>query len=484
MTVEELVSKTKMMLAGVQEQMKQAEITGTPPEEIPGAEHDKPIPADAEKSDPQVTDGSMGPTSAYTEGGEEQKNEPVGELFEADEPVLNPEKKPEESADANAKTAGADVLANSLLEDIKAAQAAMKEAAAKTEKKAEIVADKETQEVTEKPEVSADANADAKDEDKGGEKETVTADTTVTDTTPEKDKDVNTGDKQASDELQLTTDLLAKLACYMLAEEEGADLAERVLAKVAGDQAAKETMDFLEKKAEEAEYWDSWVKGAQAAEALMDQAAEAQGAADAEALIGDAAASDAAGAADAEAALAGADAGAGEGGEDGVTPEEFVDALESMVQSGEITEDQAMEAMQATGLLEEAQGEEADEDIEIQQLAQEIQTALDSGALTMDQAQALVQELSDDADAGEISELQDQVAADAGAADAAADAAGADASAAEAAGAAADAAEAAGADTKEEPKEEPKADATTEEKAAAANDIIRLINKIRAKAKK
>lgn len=476
MTVEQLVSQTKAYIAEAAAQMKKAEITGTPPSEIPGAEHDKPIPEGAKDPDPQVADGSMGPASAYNEGGEPQKNEPVGQLFEADEPVLNPEEKPEVTADANAKTASTSELANSLLADIKSAQEAVKaekakEAAAKAaEKKAEIVADKEPAEVTKKPEETADANADAKDTDNGGTKETVEADTTAGETPPEKDCDVNC-DKQASDELQLTTDLLAKLACYMLAEEEGAALAEKVLTKVAGDQAAQETLDYLQKQAEAAEYQDAFIKGAQAAEDMIGAAAEQQGADDAAALMGMGG--------EAPVATEAPEAPAEGEGEDGVTPEEFMAALDSMVQSGEITPEQAQEAIDATGLGEGGEGGDDGEDIDVEQLASEIEEAISSGAISMDEAEALVQELSGDADPAVIEALQGDLGE--GAAEAAA---ATEPAPAEGDGGAEPAtpAEPAPAEPAAGPAPEEKKDETKE---AAAKDLLEVIHRIKeASAKK
>ena len=49
MTVEQLVMQTKAYIAEAAAQMKKAEIAGTPPSELPGAENDKPIPEGATK---------------------------------------------------------------------------------------------------------------------------------------------------------------------------------------------------------------------------------------------------------------------------------------------------------------------------------------------------------------------------------------------------------------------------------------------------
>lgn len=395
MTVEQLIAKTKMALAETEAQMKKAEeVAGFTPESIPGAEHDKPVDPASLKSDPQVADGSMGPASAYNEGGREQKNEPTEQIFEAGQPAVNPEKKPMVTSDAEAKTASAaDALGNALLEDIrriqqsKQAEAAKAEPAApatpaKPEKKAEISDAKEEIKVTDKPEVSADANAKAENEDKGP-KETVTPETNVTDTPPEKDKDVNGGAKEASDEMQFTTELLAKLACYMLAEEEGAELADRVISKVAGAEAAKDTFEFLTKQAEEAEAYEAFLKGAQDAEGFI------QGQADAEAAVG-------------------ADAA------DGVSPQEFIAALDQMVQAGEITEEQAVEAVEAAG-LSGAEGE-SQVDEQVDELANRIAQAVEAKAITMDEAEALIQNLSGDADPEVIKALMESVGQEAPAA--------------------------------------------------------------------
>ena len=264
---------------------KIAEITGEDPDSMPGAENDKPV--EVPKEDPEVNDGSMGPKSSRdVEGAGDDRKITAGDLFEADEAVVVPEKKPLETDDANAKEAAANNQANDILRMIHESQT--KKAAAPVKPAPE----------------------------------------------PAKAQKAEPSKKEASLNLELSTDILAKLACAMLAEEEGANLAERVLAKQAGQEKAAEVMDYLAgQEAAAREY----IAGQQAAVAALTKRAQELGASDADAAIAAMAAeSPEAVAAPAEAAPA--PEAPAEGGD--MLPEDAVaQVLLSQLASGDLTEE-------------------------------------------------------------------------------------------------------------------------------------------------
>lgn len=313
-------------------QEKIAEISGENPDSMPGAENDKPV--EVPKEDAEVNDGSMGPKSSRsTDGKGDDRPITAGDLFESDESIVNPEKKPLDTDDANAKEASAGNIANDILSMIHSAQEAEKKAEA--QKKAEAPAAKKAEEKVQakKPE---------------------------------------TPSKQASSEtplfnLDITTAILAKLACAMTAEKEGADLAERVIAKQAGAERAKEVMEFLagqEKAAEEyaagqrdaeariyvaAKQAEEYEAGQRDAERLiLLKRAQDLGAADADdAIAAMAAASPEAAAGDAglpEDAAGAPDDAAGVPAEDDMLPEDAVaEVLIEQLANGNITEEDLAE---------------------------------------------------------------------------------------------------------------------------------------------
>lgn len=234
------MSKFSDMIAGIKKsreevQRKIAEIAGQDPDSMPGAENDKPVTQP--KEDPEVNDGSMGPKSSRdTEGAGDDRKITAGDLFESDEPIVTPEKKPLETDDANAKEAGVKNYANDILEMIHARQTAEKKAEAPAAKPAE----KKPAAPAEKAEKSANLN------------------------------------------LELTRDVLDKIACAMLADKEGAELAERVLARQAGREKAAEVMDYLAGQEQAAR---EYMAGQQAAVAVLTKRAQDLGAADADAAM-------------------------------------------------------------------------------------------------------------------------------------------------------------------------------------------------------
>jgi len=328
---------------------------------MPGAENDKPVPASAGSPSPEVKD--EGPAAARTNAGAKESEQlEAGHATKAEEGAESVKKKPLDSADANAKCAsdGTADLANSLLTRIRAAQ----------EKQAESCANA----------TKAGEGKVAVKKDEPEEKET-----------PAPNKKIENKQADAADagkvELDLTTDVLAKIASVILATEEGIDFAESQLTKAAGAQAATEVMDFLHKQA-------AYEQGSQDAVMLIEalyeqkQAEELEkqaGAADAEALImaaiaeqrkqGGYSVSDLqkAGQAIADEILAaqgegGGDLGTGEeagdvaediaeGGSEGdISPQELEQAIAMLVESGQIDEATAQAILAAMG---GAGGEEA-----------------------------------------------------------------------------------------------------------------------------
>ena len=107
-----MTTNVKMILDEVNARIKLAEAkTAEDPsnfDSFPGAENDKKVPSGTKKPDPEVKE--EGPASRTevdgAEPGSDVKNQ-QDHLYEADEPVLTPEKKPAETDDANAKEASA-----------------------------------------------------------------------------------------------------------------------------------------------------------------------------------------------------------------------------------------------------------------------------------------------------------------------------------------------------------------------------------------
>lgn len=389
-----MTSNVKMILDEVNARIKLAEAkTAEDPsnfDSFPGAENDKAVPAETKEPDPEVKD--EGPASrTEVSGAEPGSDVPLQQdhLYEADEPVLTPEKKPAESDDANAKEAAAnpDVtkVASDILNIIKS-NMAKKPAAEKTAaaKPAEKTA------AAKAPEAKA---PEAKAPEKKAEN---------------KEKDM----------ISLGNKILDKIASARMAKQAGAnDAAELVKAASEYNRGAADATALIQKIAQALAAEEAAAQGADAG-AGAAPTPEEMGAADAEAGIADAAAAD-------EAAAA-----AGEGGDEKVTPEEVVEAVQELVQEGQISEEDAASVVSELGADAGAGDEEVTED----QIAEGIAQAIESGELTEDEAQQLVQEL---VDAGADESVAEQVASDAGDTAGAADAeAAGEADAAEALGAA------------------------------------------------
>lgn len=331
---------------------------------MPGSENDKPIPAGAENPDPKVKDETIDrPAKDTIEGAKPGSDFPANNANElqADQPALTPDKKPLDTADANAKEAS--VKGNNLVQlilktkqaaEAKKAEEAQKEAAAK------------------KPATPVQAAAPVQ--------------TAVPATKEAAPADADT--------IKLDMAMMAKIAAITLADEEGQLAVQQALTKRAGAEFAEEVLDILEKRAAEEQAAWEFEKGAQDAEAMIGDMQEAQGAADAEAAMGDLA--EANGAAATEAGAAGDEAGSIEDAAaalDDYSAEEIVEAVNELAQEGQIPPEQAQAVIEA--VTQGAEGEGSPEDISEDDLAEAIVQAVDSGEMTEEDAQALVQAISE-----------------------------------------------------------------------------------------
>jgi len=317
-------------------------------ESMPGSENDKPIPAGATEPDPKVKDDTIdNGEHKSTEGAKPDGDIPASNAnkLEANEAALTPDKKPLDTADANAKEASAKKANDIIATILKAKQAEKSAAQAKS---------------------AAPAAAPAA-----------------------KAAPAQPATKQAAPQagaITLDMALMAKIAAITLADDEGQLAVQQALTKRAGAEFAEEVLDILEKRAAEEQARYEFEKGAQDAEALIGDMQEAQGAADAEAAMGDLA--EAQGAADAEAALAdGAD------DLDNYSADEIVEAVEGLAQEGVIPEDQAQAIVEAVSA--EAAGEGAQGDIPEEDVAEVLTQAVESGELTEEDAQAVASAIAE-----------------------------------------------------------------------------------------
>ena len=227
---------------------------------MPGSENEKPTDASLANPDKEVAsnkgvDGksTMAPARAYTEqGAKEETFAGKPDTSTADELQKAKVEKPLESADANAKSAAA--LANDIVANIRHYQETKKSAAAKEDKVPAVA----SAPATEKP-----AEKVADKEDKEG---TMDGKGTV-----EKAPDAKPVKSASQPQMELQA-ILDKMASFLLATDEGANLVERELKKIAGAEAAKETMQFLQQNALDMQKQAAYEAGAADAEALIAQA--------------------------------------------------------------------------------------------------------------------------------------------------------------------------------------------------------------------
>jgi hypothetical protein len=309
-------------------------------------------------------------TKADLKGKNEGNETDRADKLEADDAApVNLTKKDLLSGDANAKKAddAAAKIANDILSSIHAYQ----KQAAMPPQLAAALGKKDEKKVEPKKETT-----EPKEEDKDAAAKKQAAAPAAPAVKPaEAKKD----DKQASGpQLELTTDVLAKIAAVVLSSEEGAKFVEGELAKAAGAQAAQETLAFLAEQSELAEKQAAYAQGEADAEALIQQvlvesgrqeglkqaaAAEknavyaqlgekiAQAGIEELMAAGQGAAGPGADVAPAEmgadpAAAAGAMGGGEAGGEQEITPEDLQAALEALVNEGTIQPEEAQAVME------------------------------------------------------------------------------------------------------------------------------------------
>ena len=228
---------------------KQA-LAGESPESMPGSEHDGKPPEGSTKADSQVAEGGMGPASARkVEGAGDDSPVTRGHALDATESAKEPAKKPLITSDAEAKAAA---MANDILKDVLTWKAAQKTAAA------EIPPAKKEEGKTEpaKKEDGKPAAEPKKPEAPPAGQVANTAPAT---------------EQKAGSTLELTNDVLAKIAAIALSYDEGAEFVGKMLEKYAGEKAAQETMSFLEAQNREAEKKAAMEQGYRDAQALINQ---------------------------------------------------------------------------------------------------------------------------------------------------------------------------------------------------------------------
>jgi hypothetical protein len=366
-TMNDILAETKQFLsikeASFGKEAKEEALDN--PGSIPGSNHDKPVGEDAKQKHKEVEQELPPNTHNSNAGAEEAEKLESGHAMDATETVQDVTKKPMVSNDANAKEASAGVNKHaqdllSLINQVKADSPQEKSAEDYKDKKAEC-------EGCDNPECDC------------------------------KDKEASTEEsKEAAEgqEIELTQEVLAKIACTILSTEEGVDFTEQLLQKEAGAQVARDTMAFLEKQAEDVEKQAAYDQGAAHADTLINEAfkqaeedrerevfnagrdsvlKEAQAYANADGEIdykalGASVAEQAVKRAQAEMmgidpaamdsgigadeALAGM---AGEGADDDIAPEELEQALALMVQSGELSPEEVEAIMSQIGAAEGAE---------------------------------------------------------------------------------------------------------------------------------
>ena len=443
-----MTSNVRMILNEVNARIKLAEAkTAEDPsnfDSFPGAENDKAVPAETKKPDPEVKDegpASRTEASGATPGSDDKVNQ--DHLYEADQPVLTPEKKPADSADANAKVAEAKDANPEITKVASDILAVIKEAMTKTvEKKAEE-GSKEAAcgggSCTKDPKEATCAKKDPKKATCGGgscTKDTKEATCGEGSCTNDPKEAACGGGSCAKDPKEATCAkkdpkkaTCAKAPTEKRAKSESISLGHKILDKIASarrealekEAGANDAVSLIKAAME-------YRKGADDAKALIQKLAQAleESAASGEAAAENGAvAPEAAGAADAEAAIADAGAAAAAEGADAVTPEEVAQAVSELVSEGQISDAEAATLVEQLGGGEAAPAGDISED----ELAQGIVDAVQSGAISEEEAQQLAQEL---VGAGADETLKDDVAANDAAAAAMAD----EGAAAEAAGAA------------------------------------------------
>jgi len=343
LTMRSIVNDARTFVAQKQAEFKKEAIAGEDPSSYPGSEHDKPVDASAKQPDPEVKQ-DRAPGTSTADGAVLAEKLEAGDTTDATQPSgESVDKQPLITSDANAEPkTGSAKLANDLLSSIKAvqdAQAPVKAAAAPAV-----------------PAEAAPATAAAPAE---------------------------AGKEAASiGPLELTQDVLAKVASIILNTEEGWQFTEKALTKEAGAEAARATITILQKQAEDVEKQAAFAQGELDAEQLIAGVQQKQakdlylkGAQDANELVMHKAALNGASEADlVKLAQVLADESIGEempaeGGEEGaldamggmpedeeIAPEELQQALEELVAEGQIEAEDVQAIMEYISQADGAEG--------------------------------------------------------------------------------------------------------------------------------
>ena len=357
-TLAQVLSDTRKLIQNKQAMHAASEIPGTPVNSIAGSEHDSKVPDEAKSPNKETRDGTMVPNSGLKVEGAGKKDITTEHVLEADQSAATPKEKPLDSDDANAKEASATAdLANSILSLIRTEQ---KTAAAPTE----IVKHVGEKAVESGKKLLDGAKAVAKHPAATHGAAAVGGGAVGAAT-------MHHHDKKAELNMELTTEVMAKVAALILSTEEGAEMAERVLAKQAGAEMAQETLNFLAAQSAAAEKQAAFDAGQRDAQNLIDRQifeagvkqaqaqAQAQrfyklGQAAADASMGDMMGAGAEGAAPGDPAAEG-----GEGGEE-ISMEDITSALEALVAEGHLKPEEAQEVMQYLTQGEGAEGDPAE----------------------------------------------------------------------------------------------------------------------------
>jgi hypothetical protein len=251
-TVNEIISETRALVEEKTASFKsKSALAGEDPNSMPGAEHDKPVDNSMKSPNPEVKE-ELPPNGTSSSGASEDGKVEEGHTSDATQRAGGPhdsaKEEPAITSDANAGTSTSTVsdqaqknAGNDLLETIRKAQESEKSAA--------------------QPEESKEAAAQE---------------------SPEGDTPATVASKEASpeDTIELSQDVLSKIAATLLSTEEGHVLVEQGLRKAAGAEAAREAMEFVQKQAEEIEAATQFDAGYKAAEDMINQAIYLQGAQD------------------------------------------------------------------------------------------------------------------------------------------------------------------------------------------------------------
>ena len=332
-TLSMILSDARKLVASKQASSKQAAIAGTAPESIPGSEHDSKVPDEAKQPQKYIKDETMVPNSGLKAEGAGKKDIADEHALTSEQAAEEPNKKPLDTDDANAKeaadaTAG---LANDILSLIRGAQktASAAGAAKKVLEVAEHPAAKKVLEVAEHPAVTHGAAG------AGGAGATAIA--------------MKHHDKKASElNMELTTDVMAKVAALILSTEEGAELAEKQAAFEAGQHDAQALID-------QQIYQAGFVAAQKQAQA---QSFHKLGQAAADASMADMMGGTG-GDAGAESPVPTGDADGGEGAGDEISIEDVTAALEALVAEGKVQPEEAQAVLQYLTEGEGAAGGEA-----------------------------------------------------------------------------------------------------------------------------